>query len=49
MFGMPIEVITLLLSVIGGAVMKMWSQSQKDKADQQKALLQQFTASEEGV
>tara|TARA_R110000823_G_scaffold249600_2_gene372927 strand:+ start:385 stop:819 length:435 start_codon:yes stop_codon:yes gene_type:complete len=49
MFGMPIEVITLLLSVIGGAVMKMWSQSQKDKADQQKALLQQFTASEDSV
>jgi len=49
MFGMPIEVITLLMSVLGGAVMKMWSQSQKDKADQQKMLLKQFAASEDSV
>lgn len=49
MFGMPIEVITLLLSVLGGAVMKMWSQSQKDKADQQKQLMKQFSASEDSV
>ena len=49
MFGMPIEVITLLLSVLGGAVMKMWAQAQKDKADQQKMLMQQFSASEDSV
>jgi uncharacterized membrane protein YfcA len=49
MFGMPIEVITLLLSVLGGAVMKMWSQAQKDKAEQQKQLMRQFSASEDGV
>ena len=46
MFGLPMEVITLLLSVLGGAVMKMWSQSQKDKADQQKQLMSQFSASQ---
>jgi hypothetical protein len=49
MFGLPVEVITLLLSTVGGAVMKMWSQSQQDKAEQQKALMQQFTASEDSV
>ena len=49
MFGMPIEVVTLLLSVLGGAVMKMWAQAQKDKADQQKMLMQQFSASEDSV
>jgi len=49
MFGLPLEVITLLLSTVGGAVMKMWSQSQQDKADQQKALMSQFSASQESV
>jgi uncharacterized membrane protein YfcA len=49
MFGLPMEVVTLLLSVLGGAVMKMWSQSQADKAEQQKALIQQFSASEDSV
>ena len=39
----------MILSVLGGAVMKMWSQSQKDKADQQKALIQRFSASEDSV
>ena len=49
MFGLPMEVITLLLSVLGGAVMKMWSQSQKDKADQQKQLMSQFSASQDSL
>jgi uncharacterized membrane protein YfcA len=49
MFGMPIEMITMIISVVGGAVMKMWSQSQADKAEQQKALIQQFSASEDSV
>lgn len=49
MFGLPMEVITLLLSVVGGAVMKMWSQSQKDKAEQQKQLMAQFSASQDSV
>ena len=29
--------------------MKMWAQAQKDKADQQKMLMQQFSASEDSV
>ena len=49
MFGLPMEVVTLLLSVLGGAVMKMWSQSQKDKADQQKQLMSQFSASQDSL
>jgi len=49
MFGLPMEMITMILSVVGGAVMKMWSQSQADKAEQQKALIQQFSASEDSV
>ena len=49
MFGLPIEAITMLLSVVGGAVMKMWSQSQSDKAEQQMALMQQFTAGQKSV
>ena len=49
MFGLPIEVITMLLSVIGGAVMKMWSQSQVDKAEQQQMLMSQFSAGQDSV
>ena len=49
MFGLPMEMITMILSVVGGAVMKMWSQAQSDKADQQKMLMQQFSASEDSV
>jgi uncharacterized membrane protein YfcA len=49
MFGLPMEMITMILSVVGGAVMKMWSQSQADNAEQQKALMARLTASEEIV
>jgi uncharacterized membrane protein YfcA len=49
MFGLPMEMITMIFSVLGGAVMKMWSQSQSDKAEQQKALIQRFSASEDSV
>ena len=49
MFGLPIEAITMILSVVGGAFMKMWSQSQADKAEQQKLLMEQFSAQEESV
>jgi uncharacterized membrane protein YfcA len=49
MFGLPMEVITLLLSVLGGAVLKMWSQAQNDKAEQQKQLMSQFSASQDSV
>ena len=41
--------ITMTLSVLGGAVMKMWSQAQSDKANQQTALIQRFSASEDSV
>ena len=41
--------ITMILSVLGGAVMKMWSQAQSDKADQQKQLMSRFSASEDSV
>ena len=43
------EMITMILSVLGGAVMKMWSQAQSDKANQQTALIQRFSASEDSV
>jgi uncharacterized membrane protein YfcA len=46
MFGLPFEVITMLASTVGGAVMKMWSQSQADKAEQQQQLLGRFDATE---
>jgi uncharacterized membrane protein YfcA len=49
MFGLPVEMITMVVSVVGGSVMKMWSQGQSDKADQQKALIQRFSASEDSV
>jgi uncharacterized membrane protein YfcA len=49
MFGLPMEMITMILSVVGGAVMKMWSQAQADKAEQQQALMARLTASEETV
>lgn len=39
----------MIVSVLGGAVMKMWSQSQSDKAEHQKALIQRFSASEDSV
>ena len=48
-FGFPVEVITMIRSTVGGAVMKMWSQSQSDKADHQNALTQRFSASEDSV
>ncbi len=49
MFGLPIEAITMILSVVGGAFMKMWSQSQADKAEQQKLLMAQFSAQEDSI
>jgi uncharacterized membrane protein YfcA len=49
MFGLPVEVLTMLFSVIGGAVMKMWSQSQADKAEQQKIMMGQFAASQDSI
>ena len=49
MFGLPMEMITMIMSVVGGAVMKMWSQSQADKASQQEALIGRHAASEDSV
>ena len=49
MFGLPMEAVTMMGSTIGGAVMKMWSQSQADKAEQQKQLMTRFEASEKSV
>ena len=40
MFGIPMEVITMLGSTIGGAVMRIWSQSNADKAEQWKMALE---------
>ena len=40
MFGIPMEVITMLGSTLGGAVMRIWSQSNADKASQWKMALE---------
>jgi hypothetical protein len=39
MFGLPLELITMLFSTVLGGVMSMWGQSNKNKADHQKALV----------
>jgi len=49
LFGLPMEAITMMGSTLGGAAMKMWSQSQADKAEQQKQLMTRFEASEGSV
>ena len=46
MFGIPTEVITMLFSTFGGAVMKMWSQSNADKAEQYNRLIGAFKEGE---
>jgi hypothetical protein len=46
MFGIPTEVITMLFSTVGGAVMKMWSQSNADKAEQYNRLIGNFKEGE---
>ena len=40
MFGLPIEAVSMLGSTALGGIMKMWSQSQADKAEQHKMMLQ---------
>jgi hypothetical protein len=40
MFGIPMEVITMLGSTLGGAFMRIWSQSNADKAEQWKMALE---------
>ena len=40
MFGIPLEVVTMLGSTVGGAVMRIWSKSNADKAEQWKMALE---------
>lgn len=39
MFGLPLELITMLFSTILGGVMSVWGQSNKNKAEHQRALV----------
>ena len=39
MFGLPLELITMLFSTVLGGVMSMWGQSTKNKAEQQKLMI----------
>ena len=47
MFGLPLEVITMLMSTLGGAALKMWSQTSEDKARAHEMLLNLHTAKED--
>jgi len=49
MFGLPVEAISMLGSTALGGVMKMWSQSQADKAEQHKMMLQANQQVQEGI
>ena len=49
MFGLPLEAVTLLGSTLLGALLRVWADARKDKAEQQKALIGRFTASEDSV
>ena len=39
MFGLPLELITMLFSTILGAVMSIWGQNTKNKNEQQKMMI----------
>ena len=39
MFGLPLELITMLFSTVLGGVMSIWGQSNKNKPEQQRALI----------
>lgn len=49
MFGLPMEAVTLLFSTLLGAGLRLWADSRKDRQEQQKLLLQRFSASEDSV
>jgi len=49
MFGLPLEVITMLVSTIGGAVFKLMGQAQQDRAEQLSAAITRHDKSEESV
>ena len=39
MFGLPLELITMLFSTVLGGVMSIWGQANKQRAEQQRALI----------
>jgi uncharacterized membrane protein YfcA len=49
MFDLPLEAVTMMGSTVLGGVMKMWSQSSQDKADQFKMMMQRNEQIEQGV
>jgi|TARA_B100000035_G_scaffold148704_1_gene126768 uncharacterized membrane protein YfcA len=49
MFGLPLEVITMIVSTLGGAFLKLMAQSQQDRAEQFKMATQRFKASEDSI
>ena len=49
MFGLPVEAISMLGSTALGGVMKMWAQSQADKAEQHKMMMGYNKSIQEGV
>lgn len=49
MFGLPIEAISMLASTLLGGLMKIWSQSQEDRAAEHKMLVAKNLQIEEGI
>lgn len=49
MFGMPMEVVTMLISTVGSAVLTLFAQAQEDRANQLQAAIQRFDKTEESV
>ena len=49
MFGLPMEVISMIGSTLLGGVMTMWGQAAKDKQDQFKMMMQRNEQIEQGV
>ena len=49
MFGLPLEVITMLASTIGGAVFKLMGQAQQDRAEQLQAALTRHDKTEDSI
>ncbi len=49
MFGLPLEVITMIVSTLGGAFLKLMAQAQQDRAEQFKMATQRFKAAEDSI
>lgn len=49
MFGIPVEAISMIGSTMLGGLMKMWGQSQQDKAEQWKMMMAQNAAVQESI